>query len=68
MVEHSPSRVRKRMNLYLMGRRMYEKPALQRFGTIRELTRLGTVGGNDGAVFWGDPTDTPDGDNLWSRS
>jgi hypothetical protein len=30
---------------------MYQKPALQRFGTFRELTRLGTDADGDGGIY-----------------
>ena len=29
---------------------MYQKPRLQRFGTFRDLTRTGTIGGGDGCI------------------
>ena len=32
---------------------MYQKPALQRFGTFRELTQLGLASSTDGATFLG---------------
>jgi hypothetical protein len=31
----------------------YQRPAMQRFGPFRELTRVGCVGGSDGAFFNG---------------
>lgn len=35
---------------------MYEKPQLETFGTFRELTQFGGVGGFDALTVGGDPT------------
>jgi hypothetical protein len=35
---------------------MYTKPAVERFGTLRELTLLGVSGASDGAVVLGIPS------------
>lgn len=35
---------------------VYKKPMVERFGSFRELTRLGIRGGSDGLSIWG-----PDG-------
>lgn len=32
---------------------MYARPVLQKFGTFRELTKLGNEGASDGATFQG---------------
>ena len=31
---------------------MYEKPSLQRFGTLRELTQAASIGGDNDGFFW----------------
>ena len=51
---------------------MYQKPALQRFGTFRDLTQAGCVGASDGFAVEGIGTSTGarptgnvgDGDNA----
>ena len=35
---------------------MYEKPTVEKFGTFRELTRLGIHGGSDGVSIFGPGT------------
>ena len=44
---------------------MYEKPLLQKFGTVRELTRLGFSGAGDGAIFVGTDDTGDAGCELW---
>lgn len=49
--------------MHRMDGSTYSKPALQRFGTFRELTRLGWVPGTDFAVSLGIATGCNPNDN-----
>ena len=44
---------------------MYQKPTLQRFGTFRELTRVGTDANGDGGILG---TGVVDGCNIIERN
>jgi hypothetical protein len=44
--------------------RPYERPALERYGTFRDLTRVGSDNDGDGGLLWGWSADVTNGCNA----